>query len=178
MPVAADLSATAGLLDPRRTIVGKKAWDSEGEVQFVHAVCEAIRLSRADGRQPLSTGTAGKWSPKLLRQALRLVDDGRLTRRARKLLPLSDRPAGKSLGKPDVTAAVHGDWAELAVLQSGWHRGGPKLTVAYSDGSARLELEAAGKIIWSGAWQFELDLAGQSHHDRLALGRVVLDLGR
>jgi hypothetical protein len=144
-----------------RTVAGKKTWDSETEVQFVHAVGEAIRLSRADGRQPLSTGTAGDWSPKLLKQALRLVGPGLLQQRARKMLPPAKR-GGKSSAKPDVGAAVHGDWAELAVLQPGWQRGGPKLTLAYSEGSARIELEIAGELIWSGAWQFELEWQGKA----------------
>jgi hypothetical protein len=130
-------------------------------VQFAHTVGEAIRLSRADGRLPFSTGTAGAWSPKLLKQALRLIGAGPLRRRARKLLPPAEGGA-KSSGRPDVGAAVHGDWAELAVLQPGWQRGGPKLTVAYSDSSARLELEIAGRLIWSGAWQFELHWRGKA----------------
>ena len=38
----------------------------------------------------------------------------------------------------------------------------PRLTVAYSEGSSRLELEVAGRIIWSGAWQFELECQGKA----------------
>ncbi|HEY1786072.1 MAG TPA: hypothetical protein VGG30_11005 [Pirellulales bacterium] len=144
-----------------RTVAGKKTWDRDTEVQFADAVGEAIRLSRADGRQPFSTGTAGDWSPKLLKQALRLAGAGPLQRRAEKLLPPA-RHKAKSAGKPDVAAAVHGDWAELAVLQAGWHRGGPKLTVAFGERVSRLELEIAGEIIWSGEWEFELQWRGKS----------------
>ncbi|HTU25441.1 MAG TPA: hypothetical protein VMF30_08595 [Pirellulales bacterium] len=143
-----------------RTVAGKKAWPAETEIEFAHAVGEAIRLSRADGRQPLSTGTAGDWEPKLIKQGLRLLDDRQLATRARRLLPPAGRP-GKAWPKPDVAAAVHGDWAEMAVLQPGWQCGGPKLTLAYSDRSSRLELEFAGRLIFSGEWQFRLEAAGR-----------------
>ena len=108
-----------------RTVAGKKAWDSEIEVEFAFAVGEAIRLSRADGRQPLSSGTAGDWSPKLIKQALRLVGPGPAGPPRRTMLPPA-KLAAKSSAKPNVAAAVHGDWAELALLQPGWQRGGPK----------------------------------------------------
>ncbi|HEX4146343.1 MAG TPA: hypothetical protein VHY91_22775 [Pirellulales bacterium] len=144
-----------------RTAGGKRAWDSETEVQFVHAVGEAIRLSRVDGRQSLSSGTAGDWCPKLFKQALGLVDARALDRRARKMLP-PGRKGAKTPARPDATAAVNGDWSELAVLQPGWQRGGPKLTVAYGENSTLLELEIGGRLIWSGPWQCDVQWQGRA----------------
>ena len=143
-----------------RTMGGKSTWDSAAEKQFSHALAELVRLSRADGRQVFASGSADAWSAKMLKQALRLVDSGRLARRARKVLPPA-RPRGGAVARPDKDAAVHGDWAEMAVLQPGWQCGGPKLTLAYSDRVCRVELEVEGEILWSGPWQFELEAGGR-----------------
>jgi hypothetical protein len=144
-----------------RSLAGKATWDSQAEKQFAQAVLELVRLSRGDGRQPLTTNSAGAWCPKLVKQALRLVKSDRLDRRARLLLPLG-RGGAKLAPKPNKSAAVRGEWAELAVLQPGWHRGGPKLTVNYGNRSVRMELEVGGEVIWSGPWQFELHAHGKA----------------
>ncbi len=78
----------------------------------------------------------------------------------RKVLPPA-RPRSGAVARPDKDAAVHGDWAEMAVLQPGWQCGGPKLTLAYSDRVCRVELEVDGEILWSGPWQFELEADGR-----------------
>ena len=143
-----------------RTIGGKSTWDSAAEKQYAHALTELVRLSRADGRQVFASGSADAWSAKMLKQALGLVDSGRLERPRRKVLPPA-RPRSGAVARPDKDAAVHGDWAEMAVLQPGWQCGGPKLTLAYGDRVCRVELEVDGEILWSGPWQFELEADGR-----------------
>ena len=149
------------LLDPGRTHRRQIDLGFGAEKQFVHALREAVRLSRADGRQVLPSGSAEAWSAKMLKQALRLVDSGRLARRAARCCR---RPAAwpATVARPDVAAAVHGDWAELAVLQPGWQsRRTETDRWPTATRSARVELEAGRRDPLVGRWQFELQADGR-----------------
>jgi hypothetical protein len=56
---------------------------------------------------------------------------------------------------------VHSEWAEIAVLQPHWRRGGPKLTIAYANRRTRVELEIGRELISSGDWELEVQFDGE-----------------
>ena len=142
-----------------RAIGGKAAWDRESEKQFRLLVLEAIRLSRGDGTQVLSEGEAGRWTPKLFKLALQLVDRQPIAKTAARMLP-GGKTRAASQGSIKLKSAVNSEWAEIAVLQPAWQRGGPKLTLAYAEQRTQIELEHRGKLIWSGTWDLEVRLDG------------------
>jgi len=142
-----------------RAIAGKAAWDRDSEKQFRLLVLEAIRLSRTDGTQVLSDGEAGRWTPKLFKLALQLVDRQPISKTALRMLPAGkSRAASQGSIKPK--SAVNSDWAEIAVLQPAWQRSGPKLSLAYADRRTEIELEYRGELVWSGAWDLEVRFEG------------------
>jgi hypothetical protein len=150
-----------------RAIGGKATWDPECETQYRLLIQEFIRLSRGDGSQIFVHDESGKWTPKLCKLALKLVDKSALDRLAARVLPSvkstdgAGQPSRRSAVHSDVEPGVHSEWAEIAVLHPHWRRGGPKLSVAYDDRRTRLELELRGELIFSGSWDLEVRLGGE-----------------
>ncbi len=142
-----------------RAIGGKATWDRESEKQFRLLALEAIRLSRSDGTQVLCQGEAATRTPRLFELALQLIDRKPLAKTAARMLPsLNTRAASR--GRIKAAPAVNSEWAEVAVLQPAWRRGGPKLSLVYTERRVQIELEYRAELIWSGSWDLELALDG------------------
>ncbi len=138
-----------------RAIGGRATWDRESEVQFRQLSREMIRLSRADGSQVLARDETGAWTPKLFKLALQLADEKPLVKLSSLMLP-PGKPLSASRSRIKAAPAVHSEWAEIAVLQPAWRRGGPKLSVVYAQQQTQIELELRGESLCSGCWEFDI----------------------
>jgi len=134
-------------------------WDEPAQMQYEWVVRQAMRFSRADGGQPLCVGAAGAWEPELFDAALAIGGDADDAAIARVALPKRRKPAGSERAKlPPV--AYHCEWAETALLRTGWPRGGPLLAVAWHDRQMQTELAVGRHVLWSGTCETQLRFEG------------------
>jgi len=195
----------------RALMVGKKAklrpWPIADHHQFEWAVLHALRLMRGDGSPVFDESHA---SPELamMQHALAFDTDEADHAVARVLFPrrfslngiakiraaLTQKPqatqkatkpaaavkAAEPIALPDAT--YFSEWAQTAVLRSGWHFREPSLAVAFapinrlaqpdrsqddvqrawSDQSVAVELNLAGQTIWSGNWDVAVRIDGRT----------------
>lgn len=128
--------------------------------QYEWFVRNAIRLTRHDGSQMFSTGSAGAWNSDLFLAAMRLGANAEDRKAAEAMLPgwktSGKRPHPVELPEP----AVNSEWSALAVLRPDWTRSGPRLAVQYRGRQVELELQMGRQLIFSGCWGLEVEAAG------------------
>ncbi len=130
------------------------------EAHFASAVREAIRMCRADGKQPLVAGTSGAWCPELFSAALALADDARLKRLAAIATPLGKSNGRASRPVRSPAPADNSEWAGLSVLRPTWRASDGLLMVDSSRDVVRHELSVGRRALWSGAWTLEVTRDG------------------
>lgn len=165
LPHARGLRHLRGLLAcwTRCGLLGRQvpggAWSENAQNQYDWLVRQALRLTRPDGRQPLAE--CGPWEPGLLEAALDLGGDRTDRQLAAKLVRgsrgRSDRRARRG-ALPE--AAYQSDWAEAAVLRSGWSRQRELLTVLHRGQRVELELDAGEVPLAAGEWSLDVRLDG------------------
>ncbi len=131
--------------------------------QYEWLVRAAIRLSRRDGSQALSSNSGGAWDKDLFAAALLLGGDEEDRDVALLALPGGKKSEAKAispLALPD--AASHSEWAATSVLRAGWSRSDPRLTVVWAGQSIRFELAAQRHVLWSGQWELDVSQHGRS----------------
>jgi hypothetical protein len=137
-------------------------WSEAAESQYEWLVRQALRLSRHDGSQVFSHGSAGTFDRELLAAALRLGGDAEDRKIAALILPAARRQAPK---RPDESRlpkpASESEWAAVAVLCPRWDRAGERLTVVYPQRECRLELSCGKDVLWSGPWELDVRIDGR-----------------
>ena len=134
----------------------------DAQVQYEWFVRTALRLTRADGTQTLTSGAPSVWCKELFEAALEAGGDDSDEEVAEVILPGKKR--AKSANDEDwctPEAAAHSEWAELSVLRPQWSRNGPRLTIAYGGETMRAELEVGGEVLFSGPWTSEVIFDGK-----------------
>jgi hypothetical protein len=131
--------------------------------QYEWLVRQTLRLTRHDGTHVYSRSPARKLSAGLLRAALRLGGDQDDHDIAALVLAgakttVANRISDAALPDP----ATHSEWAAVAILRPQWSRGGQRLTVLYPGRSVHTELSCGSELLWSGPWEFDVRVNGQS----------------
>jgi hypothetical protein len=129
--------------------------------QYTWLLRQALRMTRHDGTQVLSHGTAGASCKPLLDAALALADDLPSEAIAQRVLRGYKSPRPRKADAAVPTAPVHSEWSETAVLRADWSRGGPQLAVTFDGREVQTELNCRGETIWSGVWQAQVVVNGQ-----------------
>jgi hypothetical protein len=146
-------------------------WTAEAERQFPLALRELVRLSRPDGSAVFErdadlsqmngeritrTGDLHR-GHECLAIAAGLVADKPTRRLMRAAVRGSHKKIGRQTEPPRFPPpAVHSEWSEIAVLRPDWSPRAERLTVAYGDRAARLELAIGADLLLSGRWDLEL----------------------
>ena len=106
-------------------------------------------------------GSPGAWEPDLFAVALKLGGQRRVRDNAKLALPGVKASVRKRVrGSAQSECSNSSEWAALALLRSGWSRSAPRMLVKYDQPQVELELETGRGLIFSGAWDVELEIAG------------------
>ena len=141
---------------------GVDCFDETAKPQYPWLIRRALELTRRDGRQLLTPGTAGQWEPELFAAALQLGGQRRDRDNAIAALPGVKASARKRVrGSAQGECSNSSEWAALALLRSGWSPKSPRMLVKYDQPQVELELETSRGLIFSGIWEVELELAGK-----------------
>jgi len=138
-----------------------KCFTKSAATQYEWFVTFALRLTRRDGTQVFSGGSAGAWSADLFTSALACGGNESDEEVAAAALPGSrfrTDTAPRLWTMPD--AATNSEWATLAVLRPEWSRGGERFTVDYGGRRTAIELETGGDVICSGEWSLDVQRDG------------------
>ncbi|QDU55569.1 hypothetical protein [Aeoliella mucimassa] len=140
----------------------KNCWSSEAETQYEWMVRQIIRLSRSSGMPVFTAEPLVAWPAGVLDTALELAgddeDDTAAAARLAKVLPSIDGDYDEEdLPEP----CVESEWSTLAVLATGWENSSCRVTVDYSRPQLGIEIETAGRVLMSGAWETKLSFAGK-----------------
>ena len=137
----------------------------EARIQYTYLVEQALRLSRADGRQVLGTNdnnaVASSFERSFLEAAVELARDDQVFALASLLRPSpkSPRLSASDASLPD-SVANNAEWAETAILRANWTPASPNLVVTYADKTLHSELNVSGKTVWSGKCQPSVSING------------------
>lgn len=135
----------------------KGCWNAEAENQYRWVVRAALRLTRHDGSQVLSSGSVGAWCRNLFDAALQLAGDEDDRDIAAVVLPGVRKSKAKRvplLSLPD--PAVHSEWAAISMLRPAWPRKEPRLTAVWSGKGVAIELDCGSDVVWSGRWELDV----------------------
>ncbi len=120
--------------------LNRECWNDKAEKQYRQFVRNALRLARRDGSHVFSNTASGRAESDLLDRAATLADI------------LSDRKLHK--------AAVHSEWASVAVMRPDWSRTSPRLSVLYPDATCHIELSCGKDVLCSGQWDLDVRFDG------------------
>ncbi len=138
-------------------------WTRPADEQYQWLVHQALRLTRCDGTHVFSDGSGGDRSAELFESALRFGGDDEDRQIAALVLPRRKTRGKRSLHELDLPeSATHSEWAAAAVLRPDWSRSGQRLTVLYPGQSLKLELACGKDILWSGPWELNVRLDGET----------------
>jgi hypothetical protein len=132
----------------------------DARLQYEWLVRQALRLTRADGSHVLTNGAPPDCWSELFTAALEVGGDEEDWAIAHRVLP-DWKPKKTQAAEKLPSAAARSEWAETAVLRSDWSRSGPRLLVTYTGGSVATELECGGEVIFSGAWEQDIEVNGK-----------------
>lgn len=137
-------------------------WKNDAETQYQWLVRAALRMTRQDGTQVLSRGSADAWCKDLFDTALDLAGDQTDHQIASLVLPGARKRKPRRKSTPPLPAAAnHSEWTAVTVLRTGWARNEPRLTVVYPGKELSIECEAGSKVLWTGKWHTELRANGR-----------------
>lgn len=166
MPSATNLPAFRALIAcwTRCLVLGKEIkgakFHKDAVAQYSWAVRQAIRLTRGDGSQVLSSGLASRYSKHLFQTALDLNGDEEDARIAEFALPGKSTKEIVSEWSLD-ESSYESEWAQVAILRTDWSRRSPRLAIDYSGEDVKVELETEGEILAAGWWKPRISLDGQ-----------------
>jgi len=152
----------------RCRMVGEHLEGSEGELrkaartQYEWLVREALRLTRHDGSATFGPRPASGDDAALLEAALRYGGDEHDEDLAALCLPGASKSARREAARYEhPPAAVHSEWAAVAILRPDWERNTPRLGVRYPGDQVGLEFTAGKDLLLAGTWSLEVDVNGQ-----------------
>ena len=139
----------------------KNCWNGDADEQYQWLVTQALRLSRADGSQMFSSGSAGAWCADLMRAALELGGDEADHAAGAEALP-GLKQAGEQYADYEMPApGENSEWASVAVLRPDWSKSGERLALQYGDSHVQLELNCGRDMVLAGVWDFEVQFDGK-----------------
>jgi hypothetical protein len=133
-------------------------WGDAALRRYARLVEHALRLSRPDGTQVISSPETPPWDRRLLKTALRLADSPK-TRRLARLVDSTSAARRRNCRQP--AASTHVEPAGLGVLRADWRPRSPQLAVNYSGPQLTSELSLGKRCLWSGTSEIELRVDGQ-----------------
>ncbi len=140
-------------------------FETVAQDQYNWLVRESLRLARFDGSQVLSHDDSGRWSPTLFETALKLVSRRTDSAIAREALPARKKGTAqkeKAKTSPKLPeASVHSEWAGTAMLKRSWTRNDDSLVLTYHAQELAWELNCRSEMLWSGKWDFEIEVDGK-----------------
>ena len=132
--------------------------------QFRWGVRQLLVICTSDGR-PIG-GKSSRLNDKFVTLLLKLGGDPSDVRLAHHLGFLSDSASGfiteLALKAKRPKASFHSEWAQVAILRSGWGRKRRELAVCVSGTQVEIALQSCGNRILEGRIEFTLDVAGDS----------------
>lgn len=140
----------------------EECFDDEARKQYQWLVRRALELTRRDGSQLMTPGSAGRWEPDLFAAAVKLGGQRRDRDNAKASLPgvkASDRKS--VLGSARSESSTSSEWAALALLRAGWLPRDARMLVKYDQPHVEIELETERGLIFSGPWEVDLELSGK-----------------
>ncbi|MCC9608200.1 hypothetical protein LOC68_01180 [Blastopirellula sp. JC732] len=166
MPSVENLPSLRGLLAcwTRSLVLGKELKEAkfhkDAISQYSWAVRQAIRVTRGDGSQVLSSGIGSRYAKHLFQTALLLADDAEDLQIAEFALPGKTTKENVSEWSLD-ESSYESEWAQLAILRTDWSQRSPRLAIDYSGDDVKIELESEGEILAAGLWKPRISLDGQ-----------------
>ncbi len=131
------------------------------EDQFRWAVRAALRLTRRDGTQVLSGGSAGLWCRDLFDNLLQFGGDKADYRIADLTLPGAKNKVKRTAETRLPQAATHSEWSAITILRAGWGRKEPRLTAVYPAKTVDVEFGCGSDLVWSGPWTLDVRWDGE-----------------
>lgn len=136
-------------------------WNHVAESHYRWVVRAALRLTRRDGSQVLSDGSAGQWCKDLFDNLLDLGGDETDRDIAARILPGTKKNAKRTSRSRLPKPAAHSEWAAVSVLNCGWDRKEPRLVAVYPGTAVDVELSCRSDIVFSGRWALDVRLDGE-----------------
>lgn len=133
----------------------KIEFDSAAEGQLEWAVRQLLRLLRADETLMFSHPNSAAMAPECLKLLLQMSGDRADQELAKTVALRNVETSGKKKSKKKrehSQPSSISEWGESAVLQSGWHRGAPKLGFDYSRKSFQIEVTAGRSLVMGNAY--------------------------
>jgi len=137
-------------------------WNKAAGEQYEWLVRQTLRLLRCDGTLAFDALGARRVDGNLLKAALRFGGDDDDHEIARLLLPAAKKSPQRPAGSPRLPkAAMHSQWASVAVFRRDWSRSAERFTAVYSGRSLRTELGCGKDVLFSGDWAFDVRYEGE-----------------
>jgi hypothetical protein len=141
----------------------RRLFDDESQMHYEWFVRRALQLTRETGTAVFSEIPYRSGDRHLFQAALKLVADEDDLAIADQILPersVKGRRSQKKVLFPE--SAANSEWGHLAILRPSWLRGSPQLVVASEHGCMRTELNCGEETVWSGTWDHEIRIDGQT----------------
>ncbi len=135
-------------------------WDEDAETQYQWLVRQSLRLTRGDGSQAFSHGSAGRWRLDLFKSAMENGGDDDDWAAAEACLPSGSAFEDDTNADPP-GPAENSEWSGVAVLRNNWSRRSNLLAVKYGSGDLEIDLSCGKNVLLSGTWAFDLSVNGR-----------------
>ena len=137
---------------------GPACWDDQTESRWAVAAATALRLLGSDGRVVTAPGCLPASFTVTLLDAVsgRSAPAGKPARRTARAFR-GEAAATARLAPRD----LHDRAAAIAILRSGWQRGGVRVLVAYRDAVPRLEIAIDDRVLFEGPWAWSVEQGGR-----------------
>ncbi|TWT40256.1 hypothetical protein [Botrimarina hoheduenensis] len=122
------------------------AWSSDAQTQYEWMVRHALRLIDSEGYLPLARD-GGRLTP-MIAAALKLDGDTEDLAAAARRLGIASKHAASTPPDP----SVESEWAQCAVLSSGWNPQAPQVVVSWDQPTMRIKLRAQKQTLLEGDW--------------------------
>jgi len=137
-----------------------KGLSDDAVTQYEWLTRQAISLTRGDGSQMLTHGSAGRWESDLLQAALQLAGDEEDRAAASVLLPgHKNGRVVKTIDLPD--PSVYSEWAGVAMMRTAWARSGSRVLVTFDGPTCQIELDGPRGVVFSGTFPIEIAVDGR-----------------
>lgn len=129
----------------------KHVINRDARTQYEWLVRQSLRLTRADGRQILSSEKSEVFNQQLLQAALYLskdpIDDA-IANVVTPQLTTTRSDAGPKIGRTE--PFLHSEWAEVSFLRRSWERKSERFTLTHTNRELLGELENNGDLLLTG----------------------------
>lgn len=141
----------------RELLPDGKPWSGDAQLQYEWFVRQTLKMTDRRGRIAFTAGDTLA-AADLIRAALTYGGDK--SDHAAAGHRLKGYKADDSFEAP--APSGHSEWAEMAVLSSGWSDKGPRILVAYPADTMRVEIHVGKQSVLAGEWPIEASIAGKA----------------